>query len=171
MAEVSRNDAHLRRLEALRSEIDTARRGVTRCLAAVALDETEYSAVHPLFDAQIDEAINRLQASDTRKQGLDARVVRIDEEVENVVRRRDRLLQEGTVPTRSEVLASRGLRDSAWNRVRQAYIVGEAPVLILIDDTKRIATEYEATVKDADELVDAWAEDSKRAAEYEACLE
>jgi uncharacterized protein YhaN len=168
LTDISRNDAHLRRLDALALEIEAARRELDRNLAAATLDAPAYSAVRPLFDTQIDEVINSSRQRQTQKSGYESRIGNIDVEIGKVTTTRDGLLLNGVVPTRHDVLVARGLREAAWNLVRHAYIDGDASTLI--DDKKRLPAEYEATVKEADDLIDALASDTKRAAEYTACL-
>ena len=170
LTEISRNDAHLRRLDALPLEIEAARRELDRNLAAATLDAPAYAAIRPLLDTQIDEAINSSQQRQTQKSGYESRIGDIVVEIGKVMKRRDELLLDGVVPTRDDVLVARGLREAAWNLVRHAYIDGDAPASTLIDDKKRLPAEYEATVKEADALIDALASDTKRAAEYTACL-
>lgn len=154
----AREQHTLARHGALPVEIDAARRVAAVALADLGLGDSGVPAqaltsIAPMLDADIDTAMrqadqraSRLRELAQRSQELAATVARDEAE-------RDRLLAQGAVPTAADVLAARQWRDECGRRLFEpgADIDGD------------LCERYLLSVRQADALVDAWAQDTARA--------
>jgi uncharacterized protein YhaN len=167
--EIERNDALLRRLANLPAQIKAARRALASALDGAGLaDEAEFRRARPLLDAEIDEQISEQRRDATRREELEKRLAQIVAALEGETERRDRLLEQGAVPTRDEVLAARSRRETGWALVRGTYIDATMPRLEEFSGDRPLPLAYEQAVADADRLADALAADHERAAQLQS---
>lgn len=158
----AREQHTLARHGALPAEIDAARRAAAVALADLGLGDSGVPAqalagIAPMLDADIDTAMrqadqraSRLRELAQRSQELAATVTRDEAE-------RDRLLAQGAVPTAADVLAARQWRDECGRRLFESG-AGRAA-----DIDGDLRDRYQLSVRQADALVDAWAQDTARA--------
>lgn len=145
----------LARLEALPVQHAAVCREVAEAQRQLGLDPAAtVAAPQLLLDAEIDQAQRRLDEPHTLIADQHLRVREIDVALRRQRSARDRLLAAGPVPTPDDVQAARGARDALWGAVRGG--AGDA------------ADAFEAAMRRADALADAFAHDSARAAELQA---
>ncbi len=168
-AEFARSDTALKRLAVLPREIKAARRAVTATLDAAGLaDESALRSVRPLLDAEIDDAMNKQRRNATRREEREKRIDEISTALDTALERRDRLLEQGSVPTPDSVQQARSHRDFGWALVRGTYIDGTNPQADAFTGGKLLPEAYEEAVTDADRLVDELAGDTERAAQLQS---
>jgi exonuclease SbcC len=168
-AELARSDTALKRRAALPGEIKAARRAVTATLDAADLaDEGALRRVRLLLDAQIDDAMSQQRRNATRREEREARIDEISTALDAAVERRDRLLEQGSVPTPDDVQQARSHRDFGWALVRGTYIDGTNPPAEAFTAGKPLPEVYEEAVVDADRLIDKLAGDTERAAQLQS---
>jgi exonuclease SbcC len=167
--EVTRSESALSRLSALPGEIKATQRAVAQALQSIGVcDEAAAQRVRPVLDANIDAAFKEANANATRRIGFEERINAVANALSDTVVQRDRLLAQGTVPTRDDVETARAQRDSGWALVRGLYIDGTNPVVGDYGHGMPLPLAYEQAVTRADRLVDALAGDQERAAQLQS---
>lgn len=145
----------LTRLETLPAQHAAACREVTEAQGQLGLAAgAPGPAPLLLLDAEIDQAQRRLDEPHTLIADQQLRVREIDVALRRQRGTRDRLLAAGPVPTQDDVQAAREARDTLWGAVRGGAVDA--------------ADAFEAAMRRADALADAFAHDSARAAELQA---
>jgi len=166
--EVARSDQDLKRLVALPGDIKAAQRAAAAALDAVGLvDEAALRSIHPLLDAQIDSVIAEQSGNLSRRNGYESRIGAITKALEEDYAHRERLLEHGVVATRDDVSAARSHRELGWALVRGTYIDGTNPPSADYAGGGLLPDVYEKAVTHADQLVDALAKDTDRAAQLQ----
>jgi len=167
-AEATRSDGDLKRLAALPAEVKSARRAASAALAATGLeDEAALKKVRPLLDAEIDAALTEQSGYSTRRAGLEARVGEITNALPTALGDRDLLLQRGSVATRDDVDLARQHREAGWALVRGKCVDGTNPSIQDYAGVQPLVQVYELAVVKADQVVDAFASDTERAAQLQ----
>jgi len=163
--EVVRNDAALQRLKALPAEIKAAERVGTNTLNALRLsDEAALREVRPMLSTQIDSALAEDGESTSRRRGLQQRIQEISEALPPALQRAQALSMGGALATRDDVSAARAQREQRWTHLRNAYI----DKLATPEADRPMPGVFVDAVKEADRVVDAFANDTGRAAQLDA---
>ncbi|GAA4411231.1 ATP-binding protein [Quisquiliibacterium transsilvanicum] len=177
-AELARNDAAMRRLAELPPRLRAAERRLRTCLEDAGLaDETAMLRATPLLDARIDAALAGQRRDATRSEERRQRIERIEAALLDEAGNRDRLLDQGAVPTLDDLGRARTARDASWLEVRAAYIdrADSRPVAASASASAQVSSPslpqaYERAVAEADRVADALAADHERAGRLQSAL-
>lgn len=168
-AAVIRQDAVLKRKQALPAEMRAVQRSLDADLAALDLTLADLARVRPLLDSEIDAARTAQDTRDTKQNELHKRIRQINDALHVEGIHRGELLADGAVPTQDDVAAARARRDALVVQLRERSSAprraGKTADLL---DTN-LWQEFQAASVEADGLIDALARDTKRATQLQAC--
>lgn len=169
LAEVTKNNSVLLRLDQLPSEIIAAERSAKALLLSTKLsDEAAARAVTPVLGSVIDEANQRLTVFETERSQKSERI----EEMQNTITKLEKtireLLAQGDVPTHEQVRQARDHRQEGWRLVKAIYVNGETVDIEPFAQGRALTNAYEKTVTQADLEIDRLALDTDRVSRLEA---